>query len=59
MEHFASFLHGVSWALVIIVVLAFIGFISIISWIVGLFRKGEQEVAAGVRNVEEMTHRHQ
>jgi hypothetical protein len=58
MEHLVAFLHDAIWALAIILVLAVIGFISIIRWIVGLFRKGEQEVETGVRNVEESVHRH-
>jgi hypothetical protein len=58
MEHLVAFLHDAIWALAIILVLAVIGFISIIRWIVGLFRKGEQEVETGVRNVEESVHHH-
>jgi hypothetical protein len=56
-EHLAAFLHDALWALAVILVLAVIGLISIIGWIVGLFRKGEREVEAGVQKAEDMAHR--
>ena len=58
MEHLWSLLHGALWALGVILVLAVIGFISMIRWIISLFRKGEQEVESGVQRVEESVHRH-
>jgi len=44
--------HIAVWFFVIIFILALIGVIAIISWIVGLFRRGERAVQSGVSDVE-------
>jgi len=45
-------LHFAAWAFLIIFILAFIGLIAIIRWIIGLFRRGEAAVESGVQSVE-------
>jgi|GEM_PF-1930375 len=49
--------HAAVWFFVIVFILAIIGVISIIAWIVGLIRKGTQEVETGVRHVEDFSQR--
>jgi hypothetical protein len=51
-EFFVRFAHAAAWALGIILVLAVIGLISIIRWIVGLFVAGGRAVETGVQDVE-------
>ena len=45
-------LHFAAWAFFIIFLLAFIGLIAIVRWVVGLFRRGEAAVESGVERVE-------
>ncbi len=45
-------LHVAAWTFVIIFVLAIIGLIAIIRWIIGLFMRGERAVEGGVRSAE-------
>lgn len=51
-------LHAGAWIFGIIFLFAIIGFIALISWIVNLFRKTETVVMTGVREVENIGHRH-
>ena len=44
--------HFAVWVFIIIFILAFIGLISIIRWVVSLFRRGEAAVQSGVDRVE-------
>lgn len=44
--------HFALWAFVIIFLLALVGLIAIVRWIVGLFRKGESAVEGGINRVE-------
>ena len=44
--------HFAVWVFIIIFILAFIGLIAIIRWIVNLFRRGEAAVQSGVDRVE-------
>lgn len=45
-------LHAAAWTFGIIFLLALIGLIAIIRWIVGLFRRGEAAVEGGINSVE-------
>lgn len=45
-------LHFAGWAFLIIFILAFIGLVAIVRWIIGLFRRGEAAVEGGVNSVE-------
>lgn len=49
--------HIAAWVFLVIFVLAFIGLVAIIRWIVGLFRRGEQAVETGVQRVGDTLHR--
>lgn len=44
--------HFALWAFVIIFILALIGFIAIVRWIIGLFKRTEAAVESGVERVE-------
>ena len=45
-------LHIAAWLFVIIFILAFIGVIAIVRFVIGLFRRTEQAVESGVASVE-------
>lgn len=55
-QAFMHFARDAAWAMLIILILAAIGLLSIIRWIVGLFRKTERAVESGVKNVEDAFH---
>lgn len=44
--------HAALWFFIIVFILALIGVIAIIRWIVALFRRGEAAVEGGVERVE-------
>ena len=44
--------HAAAWFFLVIFILAFIGLIAIIRWIMDLFRRGETAVESGVEHVE-------
>lgn len=44
--------HVAIWFFIIIFILALIGLIAIVRWIIGLFMRGERAVQSGVENVE-------
>lgn len=44
--------HAAVWFFVIVFILAFVGLIAIIRWIVNMFRRGEAAVESGVERVE-------
>ncbi len=44
--------HFAAWAFFVIFLLAFIGVVAIIRWIVNLFRRTEAAVEGGVERVE-------
>ena len=50
-------LHIAAWAFFIIFILAFVGLVSIVRWIVNLFRRTENAVETGVQRVEDTFHR--
>jgi len=53
MEQFLlHFVHAAAWFFLIIFILALIGLIAIIRWIVSLFRRTEAAVESGVEHVE-------
>lgn len=56
-QTFVHMAHFAGWTILVIFILAFIGLISIIRWIVGLFHKTEAAVEGGVHRVEETFHR--
>ena len=45
-------LHAAAWAFGIIFLLALIGLIAIVRWVMGLFRRGESAVEGGINRVE-------
>lgn len=49
--------HVAVWFFVIVFILAVIGLIAIIRWIIGLFRRTEAAVESGVERVEGTFHR--
>jgi len=49
--------HIAAWAFGVIFLLALIGLIAIVRWVVALFRRGEQAVEGGVQRVENTFHR--
>ena len=49
--------HIAAWFFVVIFILALIGLIAIIRWIVGLFRRTETAVESGVQRVGDTFHR--
>lgn len=49
--------HIAAWVFGIIFLLAFIGLIAIIRWVLNLFRRTENAVEGGVQNVERGLHR--
>jgi hypothetical protein len=53
----AHLVHAAIWFFIIVFILAFIGLVAIIRWIVGLFRRGEAAVQTGVERVETTLHR--
>lgn len=54
MEHaLLNLVHVAAWAFLIIFILALIGLIAIIRWIVNAFRRTEVAVETGVQNVED------
>lgn len=55
-QAFVHLVHAAAWALLIIFILAFIGLISIVRWVVGLFHSTEAAVEGGVQRVEETLH---
>ena len=58
MEQAVSHLvHIAAWFFVVIFILAFIGLVAIIRWIMGLFRRTESAVEGGVQRVEDTFHR--
>ena len=58
MEQAVSHLvHIAAWVFFVIFVLAFIGLVAIIRWIIGLFRRTESAVESGVQRVEDTFHR--
>lgn len=58
MESFVLHLvHAAAWIFGVIFLLAIVGVIAIISWIVNAFRRTEAAVEGGVRNVEGRFHR--
>lgn len=57
MEFLTAFAHAAAWVLGLTLLFAIIGFIATIRWIVGLFWKGEQAVASGVKQVEDSIHK--
>jgi len=57
MEHFfVHFAQTAAWLLGIILILAIVGVIAIIQWIVNAVRGTERAVEGGVRNVEGRFH---
>lgn len=44
--------HAAAWFFLIVFILAFIGLVAIIRWIVNMFRRGEAAVEGGVERVE-------
>lgn len=56
-QAFVHLAHFAAWAILIIFILAFIGLIAIIRWIMNLFRRTEAAVETGVHHVEETFHR--
>ena len=44
--------HIAAWVFFVIFLLAFVGLVAIIRWIVNLFRRGEAAVESGVERVE-------
>jgi hypothetical protein len=44
--------HFALWVFVIIFILAFIGLIAIVRWVMNLFRRTEAAVESGVESVE-------
>jgi hypothetical protein len=53
MEQFLlHFVHAAAWFFLIIFILALIGLIAIIRWVVNLFRRTEAAVESGVEHVE-------
>jgi len=59
MEHFFSgMLHAALWAFFIILILAVVGIIAIIQWIVNAVRKTEAAVETGVADVQGHLHHH-
>ena len=58
MEQAVSHLvHIAAWVFFVIFILAFIGLIAIIRWIMGLFHRTETAVESGVQRVEDTFHR--
>lgn len=49
--------HIAAWTFFIIFVLALIGVIAIVRWVMNLFRRTEAAVEGGVQNVERTLHR--
>jgi len=49
--------HAAAWFFLIVFILAFIGLVAIIRWIVNLFRRTEAAVETGVDRVESTFHR--
>ena len=45
-------LHAAAWAFGIIFLLALIGLIAIVRWVMGMFRRGESAVEGGINRVE-------
>lgn len=53
MEHtFVQLAHAAAWFFLIVFILAFIGLIAIVRWIVGLFHRTEAAVETGVASME-------
>jgi hypothetical protein len=44
--------HAAAWFFLIIFILAFIGVIAIVRWVVSLFRRTEAAVESGVERIE-------
>lgn len=44
--------HFAAWTFVIIFILAFIGLVAIIRWVMNLFRRGEAAAERGIERVE-------
>ena len=44
--------HAAAWFFLIIFILAFIGVIAIVRWVVNLFRRTEAAVETGVERIE-------
>jgi hypothetical protein len=44
--------HAAAWFFLIVFILAFIGLIAIIRWVMSLFRRTEAAVESGVERVE-------
>ena len=57
MDLLEKFAHAAEWVVGLTMLFALIGVYATIRFIVGLFVKGEQEVAAGVQDVERMVTR--
>ena len=45
-------IHFAAWSFLIIFILAVIGLIAIVRWVINLFRRGEAAVETGVQNIE-------
>ena len=58
MENFVLHLaHAAAWTFGIIFLLAIVGVIAIVRWIVNAFRRTEAAVEGGVRGIEDRFHR--
>ena len=54
MEHaLLNLVHAAAWAFLVIFLLALIGVIAIIQWIMNAVRRTETAVSSGVHNVED------
>jgi len=59
LSHFVvQLLHVGAWIFLIVFLLAIVGVIAIINWIVNAFRRTETAVETGVHNVGERFHHH-
>lgn len=55
-QTFVHLAHAAAWFFLVVFILAFIGLVAIVRWIVGLFRRTEAAVEGGVASVEHALH---
>lgn len=56
-QTFVHLAHAAAWFFLVVFVLAFIGLVAIVRWVMNLFRRTEAAVEGGIEAAEHAIHR--